>query len=84
MKGLTLEDLIRMLLRRQPQTAQMPVPGLLSAPAASIGGEEFIKAAEKYKLPKDNDTLNMIIKLVNQGMTPDDAAKALSEGMAAR
>jgi hypothetical protein len=49
-------------------------------PAAKIDGEVFYQVAKKYNLGTDNDSMNRIVNLVNQGMSPDDAGKALSQG----
>jgi hypothetical protein len=51
--------------------------GLL--PAASINGEVFYQVAKKYNLDTDMDSMNQIVNLVNQGMSPDDAGKTLSQ-----
>jgi hypothetical protein len=50
--------------------------GLL--PAASIDGEVFYQVAKKYNLGTDIDSMNQIVNLVNKGMSPDEAGKALS------
>lgn len=47
-------------------------------PAASMGGEVFVKAAEAYGLPTDNDSLNQIVKGVNGGFTPSQAAAQIA------
>jgi hypothetical protein len=49
-------------------------------PAAKIGGEEFVRAADKYGLLTDNATLNQIVDLVNRGLSVDEAAKMLARG----
>jgi hypothetical protein len=51
----------------------------LMAPAAQMDGGTFVQAAAKYGLPDDKGTLNKIIRLINQGHTPDAAAKMVSE-----
>jgi hypothetical protein len=51
--------------------------GLL--PAASIDSEVFYQVAKKYNLGTDMDSMNQIVNLVNQGMSPDDAGKTLSQ-----
>jgi hypothetical protein len=48
------------------------------SPAASIDGNEFVLAAQKYGLPTDMDSMNKIVNLVNSGMDVDSAARALS------
>lgn len=50
--------------------------GLL--PAASIDGEVFYQVAKKYNLGTDINSMNQIVNLVNNGMSPDEAGKALS------
>lgn len=45
-----------------------------SAPASRMGAEVFFKAASDAGLPTDHDTLNQIVSLVNQGLSPDVAA----------
>lgn len=52
--------------------------GLL--PAANIDGEVFYQVAKKYNLGTDIDSMNQIVNLVNKGMTPDEAGKAISSG----
>lgn len=52
------------------------------SPAAKIDGDVFYRVAVKYNLPTDIDSMNLIVDLVNQGLSPDDAGKALaSSGM---
>ena len=50
--------------------------GLL--PAAKIDGEVFYQVAKKYNLGTDIDSMNQIVNLVNQGMSPDEAGMSLS------
>lgn len=50
-----------------------------SYPAAQIDGGQFVAAAEKYKLPNDNTTLNQIVDLVNSGVDLDAAAKTVAQ-----
>lgn len=53
--------------------------GLLNYyPAASMGGDTFVLAAQKFGLPDDTDTLNKIVNLVNSGMSPDQAAETVA------
>lgn len=47
-------------------------------PAASIDGEVFYQVAKKYNLGTDIDSMNQIVNLVNQGMSPDAAGMTLS------
>ena len=48
-------------------------------PASKIDGGEFYRAAQKYGLGTDNDSLNKIVSLVNQGgYSAESAAAALS------
>lgn len=47
-------------------------------PAANMGGEVFVNAASSYGLPTDNEGLNKIVNLVNQGMSPTQAAASLA------
>lgn len=50
-----------------------------SLPSSKIDGGEFYRAAEKHGLSTDNESLNRIVNLVNQGgHTPDSAAASLS------
>ena len=56
--------------------------GLLNYyPAASMGGDTFVLAAQKFGLPDDIDTLNKIVNLVNNGMTPDQAAVSIASSV---
>ena len=56
--------------------------GLLNYyPAASMGGDTFVLAAKKFGLPDDIDTLNKIVNLVNNGMTPDQAAESIASSV---
>jgi hypothetical protein len=48
-------------------------------PAAFMGGDTFVMAAQKFGLPDDIDTLNKIVNLVNNGMSPDQAAEAIAK-----
>ena len=48
-------------------------------PAARIDGDVFVRAAQAVGLPTTNASLNRIVNLVNQGMTPNQAAKQLAE-----
>lgn len=54
--------------------------GSVKSRAASIGGGEFVRAAEKYGLSTDNATLNKIVDLVNAGDSVDEAAKKVASG----
>ena len=47
-------------------------------PAASMGGDTFVLAAQKFGLPDDIYTLNKIVNLVNNGMSPDQAAETVA------
>ena len=47
-------------------------------PAASMGGDTFVLAAQKFGLPDDIHTLNKIVNLVNNGMSPDQAAQTVA------
>jgi hypothetical protein len=47
--------------------------------AASIDGNEFVLAAQKYGLDDSNSTLNKIVSLVNQGASVDEAARIVAE-----
>lgn len=44
------------------------------APASRMGAEVFFKAAQDAGLPTDYATLNQIVDLVNQGLSPEIAA----------
>lgn len=48
-------------------------------PASGMGGEVFVKAASDAGLPDDHATLNKIVDLVNQGMSPEKAASLISK-----
>lgn len=50
------------------------------SPAAKIDGDVFYRVAVKYNLPTDIDSMNLIVDLVNQGLSPDDAGKVLASG----
>ena len=56
--------------------------GLLSLPAASMDGGVFYGAAHDAGLPTDNNTLNEIVRRVNDGMTPQAAAQAVKQSSA--
>lgn len=47
-------------------------------PAASMGGDVFVNAAMQAGLPTDTQTLNKIVVLVNKGMSPTEAARAVA------
>jgi len=49
------------------------------SPAASIDGNTFVLAAQKYGLPTDMDSMNRIVNLVNAGMDVESAAKSLAQ-----
>jgi hypothetical protein len=49
------------------------------SPAASIDGNVFVLAAQKYGLPTDMDSMNRIVSLVNAGMDVESAAKSLAQ-----
>ena len=52
-------------------------------PAANMGGEVFVKAAADAGLPDGQDSYNQIVRLVNQGMSPQQAAMSIkSDGSA--
>ena len=54
--------------------------GLLNYyPAATMGGDAFVLAAQKFGLSDDIDTLNKIVNLVNNGMSPDQAAESIAK-----
>lgn len=50
------------------------------APAASMDGSVFMKAAVEAGLPTDRGTLNKIVRLVNQGYSPATAATVVKNG----
>jgi hypothetical protein len=52
--------------------------GLLDYPAASMNGDVFVLAAQEAGLGTDIGTLNKIVDLVNQGMSPKQAAKSIA------
>lgn len=52
--------------------------GAGALPAANMGGEVFTQAASAYGLPTDDTSLNKIVGLVNEGMTPEAAAASLA------
>lgn len=64
----------------KPTPVQPFARGGAVMPAAKIGGEEFVRAADKYGLLTDNATLNQIVDLVNRGLSVDEAAKMLARG----
>jgi hypothetical protein len=47
-------------------------------PAASMGGDVFVKAAQQAGLSDDENTLNQIVDLVNQGKSPTEAASIVA------
>jgi hypothetical protein len=49
--------------------------------AAKIDGNQFVLAAQKYKLGDDMSTLNKMVSLVNMGATVDEAAQVLAGGV---
>ena len=50
----------------------------MALPASRIDGNEFVKAAQAVGLPTTRASLNRIVNLVNQGMTPSQAARQLA------
>jgi hypothetical protein len=55
--------------------------GVANYPAAKVDGNEFVLAAQRYGIPDDIGTLNKIVSLVNQGMSPDGAAQRVAKSM---
>jgi hypothetical protein len=55
--------------------------GAVKKPAAYIDGSEFVEAAKKYGITDSMNNLNKIVDLVNKGLTVDDAARQVSDGM---
>jgi hypothetical protein len=53
--------------------------GAVKQPAAYIDGNEFVEAAQKYGIRDSMNNLNMIVNLVNKGLTVDDAARQVSD-----
>jgi hypothetical protein len=47
-------------------------------PAASMGGDVFVKAAQEAGLSDDVNILNQIVSLVNQGKSPSEAASIIA------
>ena len=55
--------------------------GAVKKPAAYIDGSEFVEAAKKYGITDSMNNLNKIVDLVNKGLTVDDAARQVADGM---
>jgi hypothetical protein len=53
--------------------------GAVKQPAAYIDGSEFVEAAQKYGIKDSMSNLNMIVNLVNKGLSVDDAARQVSD-----
>jgi len=53
--------------------------GAVKQPAAYIDGSEFVEAAQKYGIRDSMSNLNMIVNLVNKGLSVDDAARQVSD-----
>ncbi len=52
--------------------------------AARIDGNKFVKAAQSVGLPTNRSTLNMIVNLVNEGMSVQSAAKKVADQRATK
>lgn len=52
--------------------------GKVTSPAAQIDGNDFLLAARRHGLSEDIETLNKMVRLVNQGATVDEAARIVS------
>jgi hypothetical protein len=53
--------------------------GYLKKPAAYIDGNEFFLAAKKHGIKDTMNNLNMIVNLVNKGLSVDDAAQQVAD-----
>ena len=53
--------------------------GAVKKPAAFINGDEFVNAAKKYGIKDSMNNLNMIVDLVNKGLSVDDAARQVAD-----
>jgi hypothetical protein len=53
--------------------------GYLKKPAAYIDGNEFVEAAKKHGIKDTMNNLNMIVNLVNKGLSVDDAAQQVAD-----
>jgi hypothetical protein len=53
--------------------------GYIKKPAAYINGDEFVDAAKKYGIKDSMNNLNMIVNLVNKGLSVDDAARQVAD-----
>ena len=53
--------------------------GYLKKPAAYIDGNEFFLAAKKHGIKDTMNNLNMIVNLVNKGLSVDDAARQVAD-----
>ena len=53
--------------------------GYIKKPAAYIDGSEFWEAAQKYGIKDSIKNLNMIVDLVNKGLSVDDAARQVAD-----
>ena len=58
---------------------QLKKGGAVKQPAAYIDGSEFVEAAQKYGIKDSMSNLNMIVNLVNKGLSVDDAARQVSD-----
>jgi hypothetical protein len=54
-------------------------PAGVKQPAAYINGDEFVDAAKKYGIKDSMDNLNLIVNLVNKGLSVDDAARQVAD-----
>ena len=75
---------VRKARRDDTDFTQYAEGGKVKFRAAEIDGENFVRAAQKYGLKIDNETLNKIVDLVNSGDTVDGAAKKVASGGYAR
>jgi len=65
--------------RRMKELTGKKAGGAVKQPAAYINGDEFVNAAKKYGIKDSMNNLNLIVNLVNKGLSVDDAARQVSD-----
>jgi hypothetical protein len=77
-RGYPPSQLITEDLLTELQKLGLKEGGEVTSPAAQIDGNDFLLAARRHGLSEDIETLNKMVRLVNQGATVDEAARIVS------
>lgn len=77
-RGYPPSQLITEDLLTELQKLGLKEGGKVTSPAAQIDGNDFLLAARRHGLSEDIETLNKMVRLVNQGATVDEAARIVS------